>query len=1172
MPVVSRLTSSGDHYVTGEYDEYTLDNSNYGVAFNGTSQYLSAPSNAAFTFGTGDFTIEMWVYPTTNQPAFCRYFGTGSSTGDVSFDQQTLGLTPSFNDNATVFITSSIALTLNAWNHLAVTRSGTSLKMFVNGVVSGTATNSTNFTCTGTAIIGKNPGSATYNKGYFSNVRILKGTALYTAAFTPSTSPLTNIAGTSLLTCQNSTISDNSTNAFTITNNGAATTDKVQTTFYKTKFSGASQYLRVPYSAAFDFSQSNWTLECWFKANAFDLVILSKDTYGTNFDFCMYVSATTIFSQTAGTAQSYSVTTGLTLTTGKWYHLAMVRSAGTLNYYLDGVKYGAGSGMGITNVSNSYVTLGCFSWNNPSGFLNGSVSNLRMVQGTALYTSNFTPPTQQLTAISGTTFLTYQSPTIIDNSTNAITITNFNGVTVENPLSWNTVKRELFDGKFQTFRDIDEYTIPNSVYATQFNGSSQYLLLADNAAFQFGTGDFTIEAWVYLTTVNSTQRRSYGYQATGSTVCWVGVSTTNKFSAELRGVGAVNGVQVYSTTTPLINTWYHLAFARSGTTTYLFVNGVLETTTTGMNQNIASGGTPSIGAYNIGGALGDYWPGSISNVRVLKGTALYTAAFTPPTSPLTAITGTSLLTCQNSTIIDNSSNAFTVTNNGTATTTNILSTFYSGLFNGSSQYLTGGGGSTSLYLDGDFTIEFWINGSGGGFYRYMFSKLAAYTATNNVSLAFRNGNSTNISIFRGSAGGGGVIFNGGPGVTDGVWYHIAVVRSIASSLYKVFINGVGYNWTINDTGVFDYSTFTIMGNPNDGGSSLAQTATGGYLSNLRVVKGTALYTTNFTPPTQQLTAVPGTSLLTLQSPTIIDNSTNALSLTNVGTVTIKSPASFVQTKSKLFSNGTFQVSGSFNEVVIPIEYLAVAGGGGGGTGWGGGGGAGGMIVSTANLVASSVYTIIVGAGGGTISSGASREVFVSGSNTTITGTDVSIVAYGGGYGGVTSTAGSNGGSGGGGSGTNNGVGGSAAGKGVYPGSVYISATRQGYDGTTNGSAGGGGGGAGGAGSGSNGGPGLASTLSITGASVTYAGGGGGYNTGSGGSGGGGGVATSGTANLGGGGGADNGTTVGLGGSGVVVIRYPNTYPDPISLTGSPIANNTGGYKIYKFNSSGTIAF
>ena len=207
----------------------------YSVGFNGTSQYLTVPSNAAFTFGTGDFTIEMFVYPTTSQPAFSRYFGTGVSTGDIVVDQQSSGTTPTINDNSTVFITSSIALTLNAWNHLAVTRSGTSLKMFVNGVVSGTATNSTNFTCSGNAIIGKNNSSAVYNTGYFSNVRVVKGVAVYTNNFTVPSSPLAitqsasgafiqAITGTqtSLLTCNAPTIIDGSTNAFTITNNGSA--------------------------------------------------------------------------------------------------------------------------------------------------------------------------------------------------------------------------------------------------------------------------------------------------------------------------------------------------------------------------------------------------------------------------------------------------------------------------------------------------------------------------------------------------------------------------------------------------------------------------------------------------------------------------------------------------------------------------------------------------------------------------------------------------------------------------------------------------------------------------------------------------------------------------------------------------------------------------------------
>jgi hypothetical protein len=212
------------------------------------------------------------------------------------------------------------------------------------------------------------------------------------------------------------------------------------------------------------------------------------------------------------------------------------------------------------------------------------------------------------------------------------------------------------------------YALPYT-YSVSFNGSSQYLSLADNIAFQMGTGAFTVEGWVYLTTVNSTQRRFYSQQNPGATtVFWVGISTTNKFSAELRDAAGTNDVQVYSTTTPVANTWYHVAFVRTGTTTYLFVNGVLETTTTGQSQNIS---TSSIGVgayYNPGGigSPGDFWSGYISNLRVVKGTAVYIANFTPPTAPLTAIAGTSLLTCQSPTIIDTSTNKFTLTNNGTA--------------------------------------------------------------------------------------------------------------------------------------------------------------------------------------------------------------------------------------------------------------------------------------------------------------------------------------------------------------------------------------------------------------------------------------------------------------------------------------------------------------------------
>jgi hypothetical protein len=63
-----------------------------------------------------------------------------------------------------------------------------------------------------------------------------------------------------------------------------------------------------------------------------------------------------------------------------------------------------------------------------------------------------------------------------------------------------------------------------------------------------------------------------------------------------------------------------------------------------------------------------FFSGDISNYRVVNGTAVYTANFVPPTAALTAITNTSLLTLQNATIVDNSTNAFTITNTGTVVT------------------------------------------------------------------------------------------------------------------------------------------------------------------------------------------------------------------------------------------------------------------------------------------------------------------------------------------------------------------------------------------------------------------------------------------------------------------------------------------------------------------------
>lgn len=300
---------------------------------------------------------------------------------------------------------------------------------------------------------------------------------------------------------------------------------------------------------------------------------------------------------------------------------------------------------------------------------------------------------------------------------------------------------------------------------------------------------------------------------------------------------------------------------------------------------------------------------------------------------------------------------------------------------------------------------------------------------------------------------------------------------------------------------------------------------------------------------------------------------------------------------------------------ISVDYLAVAGGGGGGARYNynfgaltaaGGGGAGGLLSGTATMNSGTTYTVTIGSGG----AGGNKLSPVNGTkgaNTAISGTGLStILCYGGGYGGgdngQDANAGGNGGSGGAVGDASLYNGGRATGKGVYPGSSYISEPRQGYDGgpenSSSGGGGPGGGGAGGAGNaqpagytgvGGAGGVGLQS--SITGTAIYYAGGGGGgsrNNTGgAGGSGGGGagggntpGTGSAGTANTGGGGGAgassQNGTETGndgfAGGSGVVILRYADSAPAATSTTGSPTVTVSGGYRVYQFTSSGSITF
>ena len=166
--------------------------------------------------------------------------------------------------------------------------------------------------------------------------------------------------------------------------------------------------------------------------------------------------------------------------------------------------------------------------------------------------------------------------------------------------------------------------------------NNQYLSIPASSNYQF-TGDFTVECWVNFKNVSGVYQSFLGQYTSGTP--WLLQMMTN---GQLRLTGAY-GSDVLSSTLA-INTWYHIALVRSGTGANclkIYVNGVNNGSAT-ITSTI--GDATKINTIGAGDAAGnDRFNGFISNVRFVKGVAVYTSNFTPPTSRLTAIPGTTLL-------------------------------------------------------------------------------------------------------------------------------------------------------------------------------------------------------------------------------------------------------------------------------------------------------------------------------------------------------------------------------------------------------------------------------------------------------------------------------------------------------------------------------------------------
>jgi hypothetical protein len=883
----------------------------YSNFFDGNGDYLQIANDASNQMGSGDWTAEAWIY-ITSYSSLNPIIAKGGSTTDwflgtvVTSGRLYFGI--GAND---YFTTTGPVVPINTWSHVALVRSGTTLSTYLNGVLGSTLTGITqNFASTGALNIGRGRDTSTnYFSGYISNARLVKGTAVYTANFTPPTAPLTAIAGTSLLTCQSNRFIDNSTNNFTITVFGNTSITGFDSFVPATEFAGnGSTYfdgtgdrLTVASNAAFQLGTGNYTFETWIYPTALGVSntnnIINIGDY-TNGLLLRVNDTTTGINVYTNNVNRLATTTGLTA--NAWQHIALVRNGSACTVYINGVVNGTFTDSSSISPATATVTIGMAA-HNSSEFFTGYMSNYRLIKGQALYTSSFVPPTAPLTAVTGTSLLTCQTNQpnnnnmFLDSSSNNFLITRFGNTT---------------QGTVSPY---------GSNWSNYFDGTGDYLTLpATSGIFNFGTGDFTVEAWIYPTALLGFQ------QIAGSSYSTVGGALY------LNGTSAAFYTNASNALTPagsiVAYTWQHVAAVRASGILKMYINGV-EQSSQALTQNLTSA-TAAIGSRTASPTTELYF-GYISNLRAVKN-AVYTTNFTPSTTPLQPILGTSLLTCADNSFVDKSANQFAITRNGDVRPqkfgpfagTTLPTPYFSGYFDGNNDYITPAANAAFTMGTGDFTYECWVNRQGVNPVSAANALTVFDTRTAEPSIApclfwendamkyFVNGASRIVSTST---------------FPIGTWAHIAIVRN--SGTTKMYVNGVqeGGNYTDANTYV---GTTTIIGGRFAAVSGDFRSWFG-YISNARIVKGTAVYTANFTPSTVPLTTTSqdvtssNVSLLTCQSSTFIDNSINNFAITVVGNTrpTMYAPFSVVYSSLQPYTPAAFGGSMYFDGTG---DYLSIA--------------------------------------------------------------------------------------------------------------------------------------------------------------------------------------------------------------------------------------------------------
>ena len=675
---------------------------------------------------------------------------------------------------------------------------------------------------------------------------------------------------------------------------------------YSVSGGGSSDYLSLGSSEDFNFGSGDWTIEVFFNSTSTSSTRMWY--FGNNAQNIQWSGTSQLLYYNGSTAFTFG-----SLSLNTWYHLALVNESGTVTAYIDGVKqttFAAGS------TATRTLTIGNFaSGTNP---WIGYISNFRIIKGTALYTSDFTPPTTTLTNVTNTVLLCCQdsdattavvSPGAItangsmaatntynpfvynvdnyfgvDTSTSNVTkmtvphyapdtlyyycnvhsgMGNSISVTTDtkkaDPYAWknvlglplvgnaNDVSNQINSGSTTKTITANGSAAASSSYSNFYGGSFNFGTATASAVypsstssdFAFGTGDFTVEFWFYSTGTTRTYFGDFRSNGAGGSsgvegpfIIWAdnGSDSTGTWIRYAKTSGSPNFDLLGGKGLPPINTWHHLAIVRSSGTVSGYLNGVLTNSTTD-STNYSTNTSFAFGnAYNNTVNFDGY----LQDLRIYKGLAKYTSNFIPAST--------------DPDILPDTPSGVSYSSKLTKITDGAVS------FDGTNAYLQVSPGTDLTFGTNPFTIE-------------MFVYKGPSTST---ILLYDHRNATGAQGLHPTLYyDGGFLFyyvNGSnilstANYKTNTWQHYALVRSTTTNTIKLYIDGVEVS-SASDTNnyVAPQSGAPYIGQ-NPGGSFYFD----GFVSNLHVVNGTALYTSNFTPPSAPLTDVTNTKLLCCKS-------------------------------------------------------------------------------------------------------------------------------------------------------------------------------------------------------------------------------------------------------------------------------------------------------------------